>query len=137
MSNISLPQPVRRQAALLLVIPVMALLVVGGWFGWRTWHTGSANNIVSIPTNPEIETMWGVRITQIGVTADGGLVDFRYQVLDPDKAGAMSEDLSSVPVLTDERSGTLVNSAALMPTQARTASRPDLLLFVPQHQWRN
>lgn len=115
MSNISIPQPVQRQVVLLLIIPVVALLVVGGWFGWASWHSESNNTRAGIPTNPEIETTWGVRITQIGVTADGGLVDFRYQALDSDKAAAMSEDLSSVPVLTDERSGTLVNSAALMP----------------------
>jgi hypothetical protein len=66
------------------------------------------------PLSPAIEQQWGIRVTQIGATADGGLVDFRYIVLDPDKALAMVQDVNNLPVLIAEDSGTLVNSAALM-----------------------
>lgn len=70
-----------------------------------------------IPISAEIEARWGVRVSQIGVTADGGMVDFRYIVLDPDKALALIDNVKNVPVLLAENTGTSVNSAALMPAK--------------------
>ena len=67
-----------------------------------------------MPINSAIEDKWVVRVAQIGVTADGGLVDFRYITLDPDKALAMVQDIKILPVLVAEDSGTVVNSAAMM-----------------------
>ena len=51
----------------------------------------------------------GVRITQVALTGGGGLVDLRYQVVDPDKAEAL-HDRRTPPALVEERSGLLVNS---------------------------
>jgi hypothetical protein len=50
----------------------------------------------------------GVKITQVALTGDGGLVDLRYQVLDPDKANAV-HDRRTPPALVDEQSGLVVN----------------------------
>jgi hypothetical protein len=104
-----------RSLPLLLAIPLIALIAAGGYIGWRAWSGPRAASDPAVPPrSPEIELRWGIRITQVGVTADGGMVDFRYQVIDPDKALAMNQDLNNIPVLTDEASGTLINSAALM-----------------------
>lgn len=48
----------------------------------------------------------GVRITQVAVTGDGGLIDMRYQVVDPDRAASVH---STLPVMVDERTGVVVN----------------------------
>ncbi|MBI5304499.1 MAG: hypothetical protein HY868_20365 [Chloroflexi bacterium] len=69
---------------------------------------------VVMPVSPEIEERWGVRISQIGVTADGGLVDFRFIVIDPDKALAMLQNVENLPVLVAEDTGAIVNSMAMM-----------------------
>jgi len=41
----------------------------------------------------------GIRITKVVVTADGGLVDLRYQVIDPDKAVFLFDNLDVVPMM--------------------------------------
>ena len=93
----------------LVAIGVGAFLLGRGWTAAHPAPIGAA-----LPVNPLIEQQWGVRVTQIGVTADGGMVDFRYIVIDPDKALAMQQDVNKLPVLVAEDSGTLVNSASLM-----------------------
>jgi hypothetical protein len=93
----------------LIVVGVAAFLFARGWPAAHPAPISSA-----MPINPQIEQQWGVRVTQIGVTADGGMVDFRYIVIDPDKALAMQQDVNKLPVLVAEDSGTLVNSTSLM-----------------------
>jgi len=44
-----------------------------------------------------IEDEWGIRVTQIAVTAMGGLIDLRYQITDPDKAIFLFDDVANIP----------------------------------------
>jgi hypothetical protein len=53
----------------------------------------------TMPVSPAIEEKWGVRITQLGLTAAGGLLDMRYVIIDPDKAQAMMGRLDTLPVI--------------------------------------
>ena len=48
---------------------------------------------------------YGIDITLIGVTAAGGLIEFRYQVVDPDKANPIIHDLRLCPKLVVEDTG--------------------------------
>ena len=47
----------------------------------------------------------GINVTLIGTTAAGGLIDFRYQVVDPDKANLIIHDIDLLPKLVVEDSG--------------------------------
>ncbi len=67
-----------------------------------------------IPINPAIESKWGIRVSQVAVTADGGLVDFRFIVLDPDKAAEMLSNVDNLPVLLPDGASVVVNSTAQM-----------------------
>ena len=49
----------------------------------------------------------GVRIVRVSATGAGGLVDLRYQVVDPQKAGGL-HDADKPPALVDERTGTVL-----------------------------
>jgi len=49
----------------------------------------------------------GIRVIRVAETGGGGLVDFRYQVIDPDKAELIHLQR---PRLVDERTGTLVDT---------------------------
>jgi hypothetical protein len=49
----------------------------------------------------------GVRVVRVAVTARGGLVDLRYQVLDADKALVVHE---LAPALVDEKTGGMVDT---------------------------
>ena len=46
----------------------------------------------------------GVRLTRVAVTGDGGLLDLRFQVVDPDKAAAI-HDQATPPAIVAEDSG--------------------------------
>ena len=51
----------------------------------------------------------GVRLTQVAVTAGGGLLDVRFQVIDPEKAAAL-HDSSTPPAVVDAASGVVASS---------------------------
>ena len=50
----------------------------------------------------------GVRLVRVAVSGNGGLLDLRYQVIDPDRANAV-HDRKTPPSLVDERTGLVVN----------------------------
>jgi hypothetical protein len=50
----------------------------------------------------------GVKITQVAVTGGGGLVDLRYQVVDPEAAVAVHDPVHP-PAIVDEQSGLVVH----------------------------
>ena len=50
----------------------------------------------------------GVRLVRVAVTGDGGLLDLRYQVIDPNKAVAVHE-AKTPPAIIDERTGLVLN----------------------------
>ena len=50
-----------------------------------------------------------MRITRVAITGGGGLLDVRYQVLEPDKANAL-HDPATPPALVDEASGLVVRA---------------------------
>jgi hypothetical protein len=78
--------------------------------GGSVW---AANRPAPLPGQPAteaaIEDKWGIRITHIAVLADGGLIDFRFQVLDPDKASPLF-DLATRPIMIVETTGKKVDS---------------------------
>ena len=106
--------------ALLLLAAMIALGVALG--------TSSPTGAATIPLNPAIESKWGVRVSQVAVTADGGLVDFRFIVLDPQKASEMMSNVDNLPVLRPDSSSVLINSAAQMG--AHTALRAGQTFFL-------
>jgi hypothetical protein len=50
----------------------------------------------------------GVRLVRVAVTGGGGLLDVRYQVVDPNKAVTVHE-AATPPALIDQRSGLVLN----------------------------
>jgi hypothetical protein len=63
-------------------------------------------------TAQEFAAHTGVNVTLLGVTGGGGMIEFRYQVLDPDKASRLVHDDALRPVLVVEDTGaTLVMSS--------------------------
>jgi hypothetical protein len=55
---------------------------------------------------PELEERYGIRVMLIGVTAAGGMVDFRFKVLDQDKARVLTQEHNLMPVLNVQNTDT-------------------------------
>jgi len=53
---------------------------------------------------PSIQDRWGIEIVAIRLSAAGQMLDFRYRVIDPDKAGPIL-DPKVKPYLIDQKSG--------------------------------
>ena len=60
----------------------------------------------------------GVKITQVAVTGDGGLVDLRFTVVDANKAATL-HDPANPPAVVDQRTGLVVKD--LLMSHAHTS----------------
>lgn len=86
------------------------LLAVGAFIAWQLFVRTNANRQdFTIPTNPEIEERFGVRFTFIALTADGGLVDLRYKVIDEGKAKNFGHYTETSPMILVEDTGTVID----------------------------
>ena len=88
------------------------------------------------------EEDWGIRVIRVSLTADGGMIDVRYQVTDPEKAAAAlgggaghdghgaitPETLQDAPLLVDDKTGYAVMEANLhqMGGVRRERQSPDV-----------
>lgn len=56
-------------------------------------------------TAQEFAAHTGITMSLLGVTAQGGMIEFRYQVVDPDKASLLLHQDDKRPILVAEDSG--------------------------------
>lgn len=100
-------QPARRWIALGLVIALIVGLL-GVWF-LRPGRAADIRSGTEVVTAEGLAARYGIDVTLVGVTAAGGLVDFRYQVIDPEKADQVIHDLDLFPkIVVEETGATLV-----------------------------
>ena len=58
-----------------------------------------------------LEAATGIRVTLVAVTADGGLIDLRFKVVDEVKASHLMHDPLTMPSLYVERSGRVLSAS--------------------------
>jgi hypothetical protein len=118
--------PRRSPPRLNWAYPVGVAALVIGLLAWSNLHAPGG----SVVDMAAIEQQWGIQVAMLGVTADGGLIDFRYQVTDADRAAAFLGNSANYPVLVDEASGATVRSPALMANKHEIqAGRTYFLLY--------
>lgn len=90
------PHAARPLVRLALVIIALAVLFVGVLLirGWRPSSDDTASpapvaTATSMPISAAIESTYGIRFTGVDVTAGGGMIQVRYQVLDSAKTEAI------------------------------------------------
>lgn len=106
------PRPPRRRRW--VALGAVVLLVLGGLVGRGWWSSGEADirDGTTVVTEDGMAARYGIDVTLVAVTAAGGLVELRYQVVDPDKADRVVHDRALSPALVVEHSGqTLVMAA--------------------------
>jgi hypothetical protein len=72
---------------------------------------------VDTARRPNAEERWGVRIEGIRLTASGHMLDFRYRILDPEKASPLV-NRTIKPYLIDQASG----AKFMVPTPPKVGS---------------
>jgi hypothetical protein len=72
-----------------------------------------------------LEQTWGVRVSSVFLSAGGNMVDFRYRVLDPAKAAALTKS-DSKPLLLDQTTGArlIVPSSPKVGQLRQTVKQP-------------
>ena len=78
----------------------------------------------------------GVRITQLAVTGAGGLVDLRFEVVDPNNAATLHNP-STPPAVIDEKSGLVIHQLLMnhAHTDAFKAGVTYYYVFTNPHNW--
>ena len=115
MPRVATPRPAgapRRGRRLAIVLAVVLVVVAG--MAWRTWaeHRTDIRSGTQLAGTEELAAAYGIDVNLIAVTAAGGLIEFRYQVVDPDKADRIVHDPVLAPAFVVENTGeTLVMSS--------------------------
>ncbi len=94
---------------------VALLLLIGGVSAKALWPEEKADvrDGTTLVTAKGMAARYGIDVTMIGVTAAGGLIDFRYQVVDPDKANPLIHDVRLFPKLIVEDTGATLGMRSL------------------------
>jgi hypothetical protein len=108
-------RPSRNRGQRAQVIAVV--LIVLGCIGLlaRNFHSsGNGAGSHKVPQNAAMEDKLGIRISQVAVVGDGGLLTLTYTVLDPEKASKFQSDVAHPPVIKSERRKGSTSKVSLM-----------------------
>ncbi|TQN45551.1 hypothetical protein FHX52_2248, partial [Humibacillus xanthopallidus] len=107
------PGRARRHRWRAWAVIVLALALIGGLAAHALTSRGPADvrDGTELVTAEGMAARAGIEVSLVAVTAAGGLVEFRYQVVDPDKADRLVHDPTMRPIIVAEDTGaTLVLS---------------------------
>jgi hypothetical protein len=139
-----------RKPRLIRVLGVLTgvALVAGALTGWLLYRAQSDQSAAA--PAPVAQIAWGrtpvdanglaersgVRITRIAVTGGGGLLDLRFQVLDPNRANSL-HDAATPPAVVDEATGLVVRDLLMSHahTGKYTAGETYYLVFENPGNW--
>lgn len=90
-----------------------ALVVAAG--GAAVVNSASASDRrPTMPTDTQVESKSGIRVTRVSLAADGGLIDVRYIVLKPSQATQWTGNTEKPPVIASERTSDKLDRVAAM-----------------------
>ncbi|HEU5038854.1 MAG TPA: hypothetical protein VFT70_17740 [Nocardioides sp.] len=103
------PRPRRRRWAAGAAVGLVAVAVVG----WSPWGShGDVRDGTTAVSRSQMAARQGVDVNLVALTAAGGLVELRMQVVDTDKAYAVLHDADQRPVIVSEDTGETLRMAA-------------------------
>jgi hypothetical protein len=103
------PRSGRGRRMLVVAGLVLAVVLGATWWSHREADVRAGTDAVTVD---EMAGRYGVDVNLIAVTAAGGLVELRYQVVDPDKATRLLHDEDLAPTLVAEDTGATLRMAA-------------------------
>lgn len=115
-----------------VTLGVVFLAVCVAFTGCAT--TGGEAPQAAAPEEPTLDERWGVEVVALRLTGGDYMLDFRYKVLDPEKAGELFERANK-PVLIHNSTGARLEvprpakTGPLRPTNPPQAGRTYFMLF--------
>ena len=110
-------RPRRRRRWMVAAGLVLAVVLGATWWSHRQADVRAGTDAVTVD---EMAGRYGVDVNLVAVTARGGLVELRYQVVDPDKANRLLHDEELSPILVEEASGSdAADGLATPPPRSR------------------
>jgi hypothetical protein len=82
-------KPPAKTLATALLLSSIGAFVPGAGSASVPGAGGPQTAPITWPTDPALKEKWGVEIVSLRRTAHGHMIDFRYRVLDPVKAGTL------------------------------------------------
>lgn len=93
-----------------LAAGLTAALALAAWMIGSQFRANGGGQDPAAEQRAAFEEATGVRLVRVAVTAGGGLIDLRYQVLDPDKALSV-HDKDKPPTVINEATGQIANQS--------------------------
>jgi hypothetical protein len=91
------------------MLPIVVLLVVAasflGYGVWKALRPGPTPTGTELISAAELDERHGLAVRLIGVTAGGGMIDFRLKIRDGEEARKFLEDPANLPRLIAADSG--------------------------------
>ena len=116
------------------LVRLMSLVVILAMVGLGCSTGGAVDDPAASVAKPSLEERWGVEVVALRLTASDYMLDFRYRVLDPDKAATLFER-ANTPVLIHHGSGAELEvprpakTGPLRPTNPPEAGRIYFMFF--------
>ena len=129
--SISSP-PAERPRWVRYLIPIaLLLLLVLAFFVFRTWIADGTISPPSGITQVALEEQHGLQVRLIGVTAGGGMIDFRLKMIDADKAQVFLQNPENLPVTLITEEGTEILAADSMDEDIQWVDGGILFILLP------
>lgn len=106
------PAPARRRGRRRWVVLAAVVVALALGLSWWTARADDVRDGTDLLTSQELAARHGLEVDLVAVTANKGLVEFRFQVVDPDKATRILHDSELAPTLVDEASGATLRMSA-------------------------
>jgi hypothetical protein len=133
-ASAGLAQPGSNHLVRYAVLAAILLTLVVASLGYRAWTTRPANTseapLERISAN-ELEERYGLGVRLIGVTAGGGMIDFRLKILEPEKARQFLQDPANSPISMVTEDGTELLAADGMEDEVTWEEGGILFILLP------
>lgn len=129
-----LSRRMRRLGLVCGVVTAAVVLALIQWLPGRSSHGADAASKIPVAwqrpvvSAAHLAERSGVKITQVSMTGSGGLVDLRFQVIDPEQAAALHEP-ATPPAVVDEKTGLVVHEL-LMSHSHSGAFKPGVTYYL-------